>query len=328
MQLSKVARLPNIVLPYCAQVKARYRFLLGSNPAPPSIEAALDRDERLMTWADLELLQSGILEIQDVDELRRHVWSLREEIKETVTPQEYADYVSSSPPVLATATQSELHADALQLTAWLNASYALVYMQSRLRNRMSALLSIPLAAFLLIVLSFGLGLRPEIVSLGSYTIVAVAFSGLIGALISAQQRLQSSQTNTVVRVMLLESGGLSTLLSPITGAVFALIMYMLFIGGLVNGDLFPKIDAPSGGNWMTLLLTAAPAGGANLAKLVIWSFIAGFSERLVPDTVDRLAAEVTPATPSRPAPSPSNAAAPAPAPAASAPEPAGASPTI
>jgi hypothetical protein len=39
----------------------------------------------------------------------------------------------------------------------------------------------------------------------------------------------------------------------------------------------------------TFLRSAGPATGADLAKLTVWSFIAGFAERFVPDVLSRLA---------------------------------------
>jgi hypothetical protein len=36
-----------------------------------------------------------------------------------------------------------------------------------------------------------------------------------------------------------------------------------------------------------------PASGADLANLIVWSFVAGFAERFVPDVLTRLASTDT-----------------------------------
>jgi hypothetical protein len=42
---------------------------------------------------------------------------------------------------------------------------------------------------------------------------------------------------------------------------------------------------------MKSLLTSQPADAMEAAKLCVWSFVAGFGERLVPNTIDRIAAD-------------------------------------
>jgi hypothetical protein len=74
--------------------------------------------------------------------------------------------------------------------------------------------------------------------------------------------------------------GSGILVSPILGAVFAIILYFFFAGGLVTGSLFPEFKLP--------------LDGINVAKLVIWSFIAGFAERFVPDRLDQLSQQANP----------------------------------
>ncbi|MFO1185013.1 MAG: hypothetical protein U1E56_09525 [Bauldia sp.] len=68
-----------------------------------------------------------------------------------------------------------------------------------------------------------------------------------------------------------------------TGSVLALLMLAAFMGGLVQGALFPdfkEIKRFSGINSF---------GTADWGKLAIWSFLAGFSERLIPNLFDSLA---------------------------------------
>ena len=66
-----------------------------------------------------------------------------------------------------------------------------------------------------------------------------------------------------------------------SGAIFAILMLALFIGGFVQGNLFPSFSNNT--TWLTLNFRVSDWG-----KLVIWSFVAGFSERIMPNLFDRL----------------------------------------
>jgi hypothetical protein len=63
------------------------------------------------------------------------------------------------------------------------------------------------------------------------------------------------------------------------GAVFALILSLMFMGDLVAGTMFPNWDP------FYRIIYSPPA----FAKLLVWSFIAGFIERLVPNVLHNLA---------------------------------------
>ena len=81
-------------------------------------------------------------------------------------------------------------------------------------------------------------------------------------------------------------------LTPLTGAIAALVLYAFFCGGLLEGSLFPKITCPPGikqpMRFIDFLLNADPVSWPDQGKVLVWCFIAGFAERLVPDAIDRL----------------------------------------
>jgi hypothetical protein len=78
--------------------------------------------------------------------------------------------------------------------------------------------------------------------------------------------------------------------SVLISGVLALVMYGLFLSGLLQGDLFPKFKntAQDFESIYQLLRVVIPNQNIDTAKAIVWAFIAGFSERMVPNVLDRL----------------------------------------
>jgi hypothetical protein len=77
--------------------------------------------------------------------------------------------------------------------------------------------------------------------------------------------------------------------------VFAVVLWMLFVSTLVSGELFPaftNVDQTFAG-MDGFLAEIDPSTNADAAKLMVWSFIAGYSERFVPNLVQSLSGGVT-----------------------------------
>ena len=90
--------------------------------------------------------------------------------------------------------------------------------------------------------------------------------------------------NSDVNLVQLEKSSSSIDYSPLLGAVFALLLLFMFMSGLLSGALFPK--AAEGHT--RLFLGCVPSTCVEVAKLLVWSFIAGFAEKFVPDALDKL----------------------------------------
>lgn len=127
----------------------------------------------------------------------------------------------------------------------------------------------------------------------SYLVLLVFASGLLGGFVSIQQRLPKI---TVDELKILSSSWFSITLIPINGGVFALVLMIMFVGNIIQGSLFPSYpdfdinDFVTFKMWLTL---AYPVSGTNVAKLLFWSFVAGFSERFVPQIIRRTVDEAT-----------------------------------
>ncbi|MBF6058120.1 hypothetical protein [Thiomicrorhabdus heinhorstiae] len=116
--------------------------------------------------------------------------------------------------------------------------------------------------------------------------------GIIGGFVSIQQRMKTVSDD---ELKLLTQSWFTILLIPVFGGVFALVLYALFLSGIVSGTLFPAfyIPEPTNGTpdttYMIEVFTQTyPLTGQDLAKLLFWSFVAGFSERFVPQIINNV----------------------------------------
>jgi hypothetical protein len=175
--------------------------------------------------------------------------------------------------------------------------------KERMRNRLSFWLSVvTVIVVVVIAVQLRATLRTQNVTHGSHTLLIAVLVGVLGGFVSVQQRLQStSDVDPLFERLKIVSGFWNiVVVGPISGGVFAAVLYAVFAAGVVSGNIFPVIytgQNPTVGNahgpimdLQTFLRSAGPASGADLAKLIVWSFIAGFAERFVPDVLTRLAA--------------------------------------
>lgn len=131
------------------------------------------------------------------------------------------------------------------------------------------------------------------------TLGADVMAGLFGGAFSLLQRVQAPLTDGdgLANLLSLRIAKREIFLAPITGAVAAITLYCIFAAGLIEGSLFPHIvgEAPNPDTTKSMpilsFLDSGPAGTVDHAKSLVWSFIAGFSERFVPDAISRLSSK-------------------------------------
>lgn len=138
-----------------------------------------------------------------------------------------------------------------------------------------------LAIFVTVVLSvLSLQITIEKTNIHGFYLFLAATSGCTGAYFSrmvgfltaiaeGSVSYQGFLSNYVKRVLRLRM---------LYGTFGAVIFYLMMKGGIIGGAVFPEASALKAAN-------AVPQLDSNTARLLIWCFIAGFSERLIPDTL-------------------------------------------
>ena len=157
---------------------------------------------------------------------------------------------------------------------------------------MNPLTDIPLVSRrLLLVAVLSLTITASLFLLSRFPLSWFCFQcGIIGGIVSIQQRLKTLSDE---EIQLLSTSWIELIFTPVFGGIFALVIYLFFIARVIDGPLFPQIVAPDFHNpphpddLARFFRKTTPKSGADFAKLAIWAFAAGFSERLVPDIIKR-----------------------------------------
>ncbi len=137
------------------------------------------------------------------------------------------------------------------------------------------------------------------------SLLAVAGAGAFGAIFSSLLRVYkfSDLPSEITGSLTLRDRDLIlyTLTPMLVGAISALVLYGIFAGQLLTGDLFPNLPR------------LYPDNAMNAAKALFWAFVAGFAERLVPGFLESFAdtagkRQPKDETPPKPAPAESSRA--------------------
>lgn len=270
-----------------------------------------DRSPDEITWDDIIAFELLLLRVQPIETLRRKAWLYRARYREAAGVEMFDRYRQSHPPCFDENPPAEdpsasaevqpaedelLRAD---LEVLLHDLFWLYRLQADLEAKRNGFFNrcfwiyagMSLAGVAGFVAALLLPAPFDRVSHPIFTLYAVALTGATGGLISMLLRLGDLSTGrnrvaTAIEMIYARYGLL--LQSLLTGAGFAITLLLISTAGLVRGDLFPDFSAHKGTGFGALLGSAF-GDGIQFAKLLAWSFIAGFAERLVPDIVDRLA---------------------------------------
>lgn len=276
-----------------------------NGPEAAKMKEIADEDPKEISWSDLYVFDMLLVKILPPEKLRRKVWNLRARYREVAGIREYEAYLASKPPDLVSEVEVDksdniVRADIDFLMSEIYIRYAMEPVRQLERSVLSKRLTWITVTGIVAIFLFAL--IPYLIKLyedeenatfpGSVFFVAM-FSGAMGGLISMLQRFQSltNDGDPINSVSQMNYGQFGVSISAITGAVSAVVLFMVFEGGLLSGELFPVVSTESKNHKSSSFLYFFTHVGPNciedFAKLIVWCFIAGFAERFVPDTISR-----------------------------------------
>jgi hypothetical protein len=231
------------------------------------------------TWDDVHAMELAMVELLPEDDLRAWAWSLRQDCIQS--GQLFVDSHFAAFLTTRNAPNSS-RAYLRRLLIDLHRSRTLQRVENDIRKKSLKYAGL---GFLVIGLCVPLIYLPALGDAPTHAFVLLF--GALGGLISIMQRIRKGQVIGVSSVISYETVPTwQFMLSPLVGAVAGILVYLAFqanIFGRMNFDYsYSPINGPPG--------TPHQAGGVakppELAYLLIWAFFAGFSERLLPDSLD------------------------------------------
>lgn len=124
-------------------------------------------------------------------------------------------------------------------------------------------------------------------------IFLIFMTGYAGGIISTYLRVKDVPAGTTQldnptanRIAILQ-----VYVSPLVSGFFGLVFYALCLTGIISGSIFPDfdgLDTQYQSVWC-MFQVVQPAMQVDAAKAILWGFVAGFSERLVPNVLDKMA---------------------------------------
>ena len=123
-----------------------------------------------------------------------------------------------------------------------------------------------------------------------HLLIFAALAGTWGAAFSMLGSLKSRLTASELNDMKLMRPWVMLLSRALIGTGAGCVLYFFLRSGLLGGSAFPvltALDTPPSGGGLTAAATAGEVPRKDLALLIIWCFIAGFSEKLVPSILEK-----------------------------------------
>lgn len=225
----------------------------------------MEKDE--LSWNDLYTFELILAKYRPREQLRSKLIQLRNDYRSVAGQQEYDEYIASKPQNLLEppdpknppdAGEEELshllREDIKDLLSRLFLLYEILPVREaelkRLTWRAAMICLIAMAVLFVVVIGmFWFDPDPENNRkslIPSLAIFVVAIAGAMGGFVSALQRIQRQPSggDSFYNLAKLYYASYSVFIAPITGGIFAILLYLMFAAGVLEGSFFPSIYTP------------------------------------------------------------------------------------
>jgi hypothetical protein len=273
------------------------------------------RNDLTLSWNDIYLFELAMTTFLPVERLRSRIMVLRYDYRSVAGQHEFDDYMASKPPDLMNppdpthppdptkvSYDALLREDLKDLLGRIYLRYAILPVRETRLKGLTWWAAGICGVFLLILLSFVAYFyaRSGEDKISSFPIFVVAVAGAMGGFVSALQRIQapSGEGDSIYNLSLLYNGSYAVFVAPITGATFAILLYFMFTGHVLQGRFFPEIYTPP-------QITASPSPPPKLATPPAVSGSPAPSASSTPAQSDLAQLSITPTPSQTPTPTPS-----------------------
>lgn len=265
---------------------------------------------------DVLKLELMVLRLLPAPRLLAKAWSVRENYRQLVSDASYRAYMDSKPlelqrqpaksaveanPDAEAQYIEQIREDVIDLTTAMHWYYTNSRYREKQIQGIKLRLVLGLAGLIILLLIFSLcrSASPVVVPL------MVVLMGMTGAIFSTARRMlpvtsrNITDDDPVINAAQFDYGRISLMLSILIGGLSAFVLYLLMAAGMssVIPDFLPKFMpllkppcAPCSleNSIFVFFQHLQPETAKDFARLLIYSFVAGFAEKFVPDMLDIL----------------------------------------
>jgi hypothetical protein len=260
-------------------------------------------------WTDIIQVQLCTIDLLDDDSVREDLRGMRRRMQEVLGQERFSRYLATAPD-LQTTKPGVLRADLSQCIRTVYYFYSTYCLGALSRSSVTvSLFRVALSIIVLLGLAAAIIAAPinlwpwnaadkNTISILEWLLLS-SIAAVVGSAVSVQRRIEdpSVDVDPFYREITTRADRVGiAVVSPMFGAVFGVLIYLLFASKLVEGGAFPTFTDG----------TILPKTPFSAALVVLYGFIAGFAEQLIPDALTRIAGRTlasisaTPPEPQRP----------------------------